>query len=563
MEHTEPTAEATLSAARKREPPREPLLESVSAAIEAHSLLPAGSAIVVAVSGGADSVALLDVLRQLAPSKRWRLHVAHVNHGLRGAESDADAGFAAHCAARAGVPCTVRAVDAARAQQDHASPENSARRLRYQALAAIAREVGARFIALAHHQDDQAETVLLHLLRGSGLGGLAGMGYASPLPLAAETEPPLRPTAMHENGRGPARPRPEAAVTLARPLLDVARADLRAYCARRGLAFREDSSNADTAPQRNWLRHVALPLLETRYPAAARTLARAAHVLAEDHAYLTGAAEDWLRRHAQRCDGGVLLDGPAWRALEPALQTAALRRAIARIAGHTQGLEYAHVANARAALREGRTGAAAPLPGGLLCRAEHDGIWIGYAPPREPFAPVPLRIPGRTAVAALGCSIDITIVEPGQADFQAGTAGVDAWLDAARVTDALSVRTRRPGDRFTPLGMTGAKKLQDFLVDARVPARQRDRVPLVVTAQGAIVWVAGHRIDARYRITEHTRQALHLRLETLAAESLGQPEPAGENTASPWRESQTSVTPSPWGEADRGMYMSFRAQRGI
>ncbi len=556
MESVEDSTDAALDAAHEQEPPTEPLLDAAAAAIAAHALLPAGGAVVVAVSGGADSVALLDILRQLAPARRWRLHIAHVNHQLRGAESDADAAFVAQLAERAGLPCAIQTIDVARAQQTHASPENTARQLRYAALAAIARDVGARNIALAHHQDDQAETVLLHLLRGSGLGGLAGMRYASPLPpLAetalplAETAPPLRSTAMHENGQ------PQAPITLARPLLDVSRADLRAYCARRGLTYREDSSNADTAPQRNWLRHTALPLLETRYPAAARTLARAARLLAEDYAYLIGAADDWLHRHAQSCDGGVLLDRAAWRALPPALQTAALRRAASRVSGHTQGLEYAHLAQARATLRDGGAGAAAKLPGGLLCRIEQDGVWIGYAPAYEPFAPIPLRIPGATEIAPLGCRIDAAVVAPEQADFHAG-AGENAWLDATRVDGPLRARARRPGDRFTPLGMTGAKKLQDFLVDARVPARRRDRVPLVVNERDAIVWVGGHRIDNRYRVTAHTRQVIHLRLETVPAESPladrgvraedlpnPHPTPPGAKAPSPWEE-----TPSPWGE---------------
>ena len=486
--------------------------------IGAHDLLPAGSAVLVAVSGGADSVALLDALRQLAPAWRWRLHVAHVNHQLRGAESDADAEFVEELAAREGLHCTVQSIDVARAQQAQASPENTARRLRYRLLAACARAVGARHIALAHHQDDQAETVLLHLLRGSGLGGLTGMRYAGPLHLTDDAEEaPLHPARNRESSQESPVPT-EPPLTLVRPLLNVARADLRAYCARHNLPFREDSSNETTTPQRNWLRHAVFPLLETRYPAVARTLARAAHVLEEDRAYLTAKAENWLCRHARQDPDGLLLDRDAWRALPPALQAAVLRAAVAHVAGHVQGLEHAHVADARATLNAGKTGVTAAFPGGLHCRTEHDGIWIGYTPAQQSLEPIILSVPGRTDIAPLGCAIHAALVAPSAVDFRAGTPDEHAWLDAGLVDGTLSVRTRRPGDRFVPLGMTGERKLQDFLVDARVPARQRDRVPLVVTEDDRIVWVAGHRIDARFRITETTKRVLHLRLATLPAE---------------------------------------------
>ena len=513
MQENENNLEVATKAGQEPDSTPDPLLETVRSTIASHGLLPPGSTLVVAVSGGADSVALLDVVQQLAPLHEWQLHVTHVNHRLRGAESDADADFVAQLAARYGLPCTVQAIDVARAQQDHASPENTARRLRYRLLAEIAWKVGASCIALAHHQDDQAETVLLHLLRGSGLGGLAGMRFGSPLLL----DDGMTDTAGSIQNNDKAA---EPTITLVRPLLNVSRAELRAYCARHNLPYREDSSNEATTPQRNWLRHAVLPLLETRYPAVARALARAAHVLAEDYAYLTATAEDWLSRHAQARADGVLLAHAEWRALPPALQTAVLRCAVSRVAGHTQGLEHAHVADACETLQTGKTGVAAALPGGLLCRAEHDGVWIGQAPEREPFAPITLRLPGRTAIAPLDCSINAVLVEPQGVEFCARTPCNDAWLDAGLLAGPLRVRTRRPGDRFTPLGMTGEKKLQDFLVDARVPARLRDRVPLVVTEDDRIVWVAGHRIDARYRITDSTRHVLHLRLEALPAEDV-------------------------------------------
>ncbi len=509
----------TGQAASKHPPAPDPLAAAVDDTIAAHGLLPGNSAVVVAVSGGADSMALIDIIRQLAPAHQWRLHVAHVNHRLRGAESDADAEFVARWAEDVGLPCTVRAIDVGAAQQRHASPENVARRLRYRQLAGIAQREGSPFIALAHHEDDQAETVLLHLLRGSGLAGLSGMRRASPLGSGAASDGSAQAADRADEVGPGTKGRSGSGITLVRPLLDVSRAELRAYCARRGVPFREDSTNETTAPQRNWLRHTVMPLLETRYPAAARTLARAAHVLADDHEFLAAAAEEWLDLHTRRSAGGLLLAGDEWRALPAALQAAALRAAIYRVAGHVQGVEFAHVAAARDALRQGTTGASSPFPGGLICRAEQDGIWLGRSPSPVAFAPVALAVPGGADLPALACSIHATLAaREGRdaVDLWQESAPGEAWLDAERTPVPLRVRTRLPGDRFMPLGMTGVKKLQDFLVDARVPARLRDRTPLVVTAEDAIVWVAGHRIDARYRITDQTRRLLRLRLEPAA-----------------------------------------------
>ncbi len=283
--------------------------------------------------------------------------------------------------------------------------------------------MGARCIALAHHQDDQAETVLLHLLRGSGLGGLAGMRYASPLQLTDDVEDAHQNLAECKENSGKSRGASEPPLTLVRPLLNVARADLRAYCARHNLPYREDSSNETTTPQRNWLRHAVIPLLETRYPAVARTLARTARVLEADHAYLTTMAADWLRRHARSNLDGLLLDRDAWRESPPALQAAVLRAAVTQVAGHVQGLEYEHVANARATLSNGKIGGTAMLPGGLHCRAEHDGIWIGYAPAQQSQEPITLCVPGRTDVVPLGCAIHAALVAPSAADFRAGCPG--------------------------------------------------------------------------------------------------------------------------------------------
>jgi tRNA(Ile)-lysidine synthase len=459
----------------------DPFLQQVEEVIRKQSLLADGSTVLLAVSGGADSVCLLDVLVQLAPLHRWQLHVGHFNHRLRGEAAEADAVFVQGLASRWGLPCTVEAGDVADlARAHHLSLEDAARRLRYAFLTRTAQAVGAAAIALAHHQDDQAETVLLHLLRGSGLAGLAGMQYRNGL--------------------------------LVRPLLDFPRQALRDYCQRKGLAFREDATNLSVVPQRNWVRHVVIPMLQERYPQVGEALARAARVLGQDFAFLVHSARAWLAQHSRQCDEGLLLELAAWRELHPALQAWTLRCAVQQVAGTWHDLEQVHLAEVCALLQAAQPGMWRPLPGGLMVRLEQDGIWMGPADRVRPWQPVLLAVPGETSLPSLGQRIVAEVVE-GNA-LPAQVPSHEAWLDLDQTGTVLRVRPRQPGDRFLPLGMATEKKLQDFFVDTHVPLRLRDRIPLVETADGCIVWVAGHRLDARFRVTAQTCRMLHLRLET-------------------------------------------------
>ncbi len=247
--------------------------------IRRHGLLAAGEMIVVGVSGGPDSLCLLHLLRRLAPELALRLHVAHLNHGLRGPEADEDAEFVAELAACWGLPVTIGRADvAALAAQPGRSLEEAARLVRYAFLAEVADATGATTIAVGHNADDQAETVLMHFLRGSGVAGLRGM-----LPRA-----PLSDYRLGE----PAAPRiPASPRLLVRPLLAIPRADIEAYCAAHSLAPRFDRSNEDTTFYRNRLRHELLPLLATYNPAIGETLARTAAVLAGDHEIVQAALD--------------------------------------------------------------------------------------------------------------------------------------------------------------------------------------------------------------------------------------------------------------------------------
>lgn len=439
-----------------------------------------GERLLVAVSGGVDSVVLLDVLARLQARLGLSLHVAHVHHGLRGKAADRDAAFVVAEAARRGLPVSVCRLDPAERPRGE-SVEMWARSARYACLEAMAARARAGRIAVAHTRDDQAETVLLHLLRGTGPRGLAGI-------------PPVR----HH---------------ILRPLLAVPRAEVERYAALRRLAFRTDRSNASEAHLRNRVRRHLLPLLAARYnPRIAESLAALAALLREDEAALAEQAASLLTRSVREAGPALCLPVGALRAAPPAVTRRVFQAAfrMARRGAHPEG----HPEGTRGhqglmrrplqALTRLLTGeGVVRLPGGL--EARRVGAEIRIAPAGTPCQALGVAAPdGEVCVRPgvwtewppLGCRLRVR-------RLAAGTrlAGRDRWrvVLGPRLLEApLTLRGWRPGDRFRPLGMRGAKKLQDFFVDAKVPREERGRIPLLLSG-GRIAWVAGQRVAEEFR----------------------------------------------------------------
>lgn len=485
------------------------LLPAVEAALRRHRMLTPGAAVVVGVSGGPDSLCLLHLLHRLAPAWSLRLHAAHLNHGLRGAEADADADFVAAVAAEWGVPCTVERADvAALAAASGASLEEAARHARYAFLARVAGHVGADAIAVGHTADDQAETVLMHFLRGSGLAGLRGMLPVTPLTdyrLLAQDAPET------------------AALRLIRPLLDVPRSDVLAYCRAHGLQPRFDRSNEDTTFFRNRLRHELLPLLETYNPQVRRVLRHTATVLADDYALLHSLAEAaWAEVLREETPEGLVVDLARWRSLPTSLQRAVLRQAIGRRRRSLRNINFVHIERALEVLRAGQAGARATLPAGLEAVVGYDCFLVGEAgvglptgdAPQLAEPRLPLAVPGVTALGR-GWQVEAALLAPADlpASWQSNPDPWRAWLDADAVGPAPALRTRRRGDRFQPLGMAGRHKLlAEFFTNLKVPPPARDRWPLLVTADDEIAWVCGLRVDQRAAVTPATRRVLQVAL---------------------------------------------------
>ena len=445
-----------------------------------------GVTLVVAASGGPDSTALLRSLHSLQDQFRLRLHVAHLNHDFRGAEADHDAAFVQRLADGLGLPCSIDKQDpiAYQKQRGVSSFEQAAREMRYAFLSAVAASAGATAVALGHTADDQAETVLLHLLRGSGLHGLRGMSEVAEWPW----------------------PKPRPGPLLFRPLLGAAKADTAAYCRSLGQTYREDSGNYMWRFTRNKVRHDLMPRLSRDYnPRVREALVRLSRAAYEDLDFI----EDELSRHwpgiAEEREGAVSFDIGALAALHAALQRHALRRAYAHIAGDARGLNETHLEAMLSLIHGDAGGRSLDLPRGT--RARREGSRIELTRIGEPMRfprldgeheiALPVRDGQEITNEFGGWSLILRVVEPGQPNplAEQEPPHLTARLNLHALGSTATLRTRRPGDRFQPSGMTGTKKLQDFFTDGKVPRDRRDGVPLLVCERG-IAWVAGHRVAA-------------------------------------------------------------------
>jgi tRNA(Ile)-lysidine synthase len=513
------------------------VIDRVGETIEQNGLLGSGEKVVVGVSGGPDSLCLLHILCRLAGELHLSLHVAHLHHGLRGADADADAEFVRALAADWGLPCTVEGADVpALAREQRLAFEEAARRARYAFLARTAAHIGAHTIAVGHNADDQAETVLMHFLRGSGLAGLRGMLPLTPLSDYRLLDPSHSESQL-PNPQSSKRPIPNPLIpNLIRPLLDVTRAEIKAYCDYYHLEPRFDRSNLDTTYFRNWLRLEVIPLLQEHNPNVQGVMRRSAQVIAADYALLRSLLEDaWGRvvvdeslPQAGRTEGGrIVLDLEAWRALTTSLQRATLREVIHRLRRSLRNINFLHVENALRVARDGTTGDQATLPQGLLLAVGYDRLTIAAADAAQPLpdwpllepggGPVPVRVPGITLLEdtdwALEAGIQTRFTLP--AGWEANADPWRAFLDAGFVGPLPVLRTRQPGDRFQPLGMGDhSVKLADFLINQKVPRAARDRLPLLV-GQAGIAWVCGQRVDERARVRDGTGPVLVVRFVRL------------------------------------------------
>ncbi len=476
-----------------------PFLSSIRRTVEKHGLIRPGEKILIGVSGGADSVSLLHGLKR-SYGEAVTLAGVHVHHGLRGEEADQDADWVRAVCESVGLPCFVRRIDPEQWKgKSGESVQMLARRLRYALFNETIREFGADRLAVGHTADDQAETLLLGLIRGAGRAGLAGI-------------PPCRPAGV-------------AKATVIRPLIETTRAEVIRFLEKEGISYREDSSNQTDKYLRNRVRRHLLPDLLHYNPGALDGLAKTAEILR--------AEEDWLEKETARALAEVIVEadeGEEEGVISPihvprllTLPLAIRRRVIFK---HLRELSpeevtFDHVERLLAELRKSQASwrgeKRISLPGGAAAIRDRDILCFLRTEAAPPTQPDPatlerkLHVPGTTDLEAWGIILD-SAVNARSGNEPLPSTDSEAALDFDRTGENLFVRSRRPGDRFRPLGLKGTKKVQDFLVDSRVPRHRRDRVPLLLTREGEVAWLIGHRIDDRFKIRPDTRRVLRLKV---------------------------------------------------
>ena len=458
------------------------LLEKVHATLVKHRMLASGGTLLVAVSGGIDSVVLLTVLNRLASEFSVRLAIAHLDHGLRGQEAEEDADFVHRLAATLDLPINRERIDIkAVAEERRMNLEAAARDVRRAFLERSARAVGAERIALGHTLNDRVETLLFHLVRGAGPTGIVGMH-------------PINPPYI-------------------RPLIDVSRDEILSFALEQGLTWREDCSNLDLSFSRNRIRHQIMPLCRDMNPRFLEAAARTADLLLDERSALETLLDvSWNDVLIKHDAGSVILDRQRLRALPLEIQRLLLRRATARARGHLRGIEKKHIDALHTLANTPHPHAETDLPA-LFAYATKQELRLTI----DRQDPTPLRCSpvglGRTELPSLGRFIELAIEE----EVPSGAFPADEdheVADVDRVHFPLYVRSRRRGDRFHPLGMARDKKLKAFLIDEGVPLGERDRLPLLCD-QERIIWVVGKRLSEAVRVTPRTRRLLVMRTETL------------------------------------------------
>jgi tRNA(Ile)-lysidine synthase len=453
--------------------------------IEHHDLLPWGGNVLAACSGGADSLALVDLLAEFNCEGAIRLFVAHFDHGLRGEASKRDAEFVRQFCAERALPFFGGFADVRETiRTAGGSLEEVARHLRYDYLCRVLAQVGGGLIATGHHKDDQAETVLLNLIRGSGGRGLAAMK-------------------IRRND-------------IVRPLLCLTRSEIDRYCHERNLQPRTDESNCNVEHYRNRVRHELIPLLQKRFnPALTETLCRTAEILADSqqfvHQYVTERLPGW----AVHTETGYRLDAAAFSGLPVAVQRELLLVLLEQIRGDTRRISFTHIEQIRQLFLQDHGARRIDLPGAWQARKSYQDLYVEAVPGpividrkscvNEPARTV-IACPGETFLPEFGvmvrCSLHAKELCP-PVDLGADKVA----FDVAALQFPLYARQRTPGDVFQPLGAAGARKLKKLLIDLKVPLAQRDTLPLIIDSQG-ILWVMGLRRAERGRLQESTREII-------------------------------------------------------
>ncbi len=480
------------------------LPERVEHSILTRNLLKRGQSVLVAVSGGVDSMVLLDVLHELSRKYSWRLTIAHLNHQLRGRSSDADERLVVRTARRLGLDCVTERTDVRKFARAHGvSIEMAARQLRHEFLARTAARLRIPVAALAHHADDQVELFFLRLLRGSGNEGLAGMKWIAPSPASVGDFFPDKSKRRRAAGRLKAK----LQLRIIRPLLDLPKAALREYAVRHKIAFREDASNASLDFLRNRIRNELLPLLRRKYqPALDRTVLRTIELAAGEAEFARDAAAEWLQSKSRA----------AFDKLSMALQRRVLQL---QLLAQSIAPDYDLVER----LRTEPERLTAISPRRSVLRDAAGRLHLRETKPASAFHPtetrravqVQLQTASRVGKIVFDSAEIRWRVRSGKSFKPARRRAGLEQFDADKVGSRIVLRHWRAGDRFQPIGMFSAVKLQDLFTNQKIPRERRHELVVATTQDGELFWVEKLRIGDRFKLSKETIHCLQWQWKSL------------------------------------------------
>ncbi len=452
------------------------MLQKVRKTMEEFQMCQRGDTLTIGVSGGADSVALLHILWRLSKEEEWQLQVLHVHHGLRGAEADRDAAFVEKLCLDFGISCETIYLNVRKeAEKQRKGIEETARILRYEALE---RRAAGGKIAVAHHLNDQAETFLMRLCRGTGMQGLSAM----------------RPV------RG----------NLIRPLLFCTRQEIEEYCKKEGLVWQEDSTNFEEIYTRNKIRHQVLPLLETVHEGSTLHLAQTAALLAEENDFFMEEGKKYLER-VLLSKNPMTLDRNAILALHPAMQKRVLRMALESVYGSLRNISAAHIADLLSLLKK-ETGKKINLPKGVQAENAYKTLILAKQKKEKQPSGFSYVLPqnGQTVIPEAGVLVETSLSTEKNVVFSADD--YTNVFDYDKIKQVLCCRSRKQGDRIYL--KEGSKKLKDYFIDRKIPRQERDLALLVATGS-QVIWILGRYVSPFYLANDETKQFLSVQVRRL------------------------------------------------
>jgi tRNA(Ile)-lysidine synthase len=452
------------------------LLTTIKETIRKYRMLSPGERVLVAVSGGPDSVCLLSVLQAVAKELVLTLHIAHLDHLFRGEESADEALFVGELAKRFNIPATIERFNVpAFCRERGLSPQEGAREVRYDFLQRVARTIDAARIATGHTADDQAETFLMRLMRGAGASGLSAI-------------PPVR-----EN--------------IIRPLIEATRDEVLEHLRETGLSFVTDPSNAKPLYTRNRIRLEIIPVLKRFNPRIIKTLAAEAALLRDEDEAIESHCAMLADVSLERSVSELFIRRNEFNALPTAFRRRLLKKALDLAGAESLRLSLTRIDDTLTFMASAQTGRSISLIRGLTIGREYDRFVIRTPSNKKDFS-CPVSTPGITSLPELSMTIETLVTDRLPAVPEDKNYVWQALFDYDKISHLLTLRNRRPGDWFCPAGMGGKrKKLQDYLVDEKIPLRKRDAVPLLCSGED-ILWVVGHRTDERFLPGPKTKKVL-------------------------------------------------------